>query len=111
MTIESVEHWLREWAHWMDSETVGRGYPEQCLGMTSGGIWERFEDLLAEADSANLAVVDAAIRDLIPDYQVAIGWRWLRNRYRVDAETDMEALYLLALPDLEAGMRARGIAV
>lgn len=107
--IARVESLLASWADWMRHETFGRGYPSRSAGLASGGVFERFSDMLEQSENATCVCVDAAIRDLATLHQMAIAHRWLRQVMR--APGDPVALYAEALPGLMRALRARDVGV
>ena len=68
------------WARSMRSDNNKLGYPERSIGISSGGDYTSFDEMVEEADSEIIKNIDAVVSSLPKDQRDAVWARWLRTK-------------------------------
>ena len=106
--LPAVETLIGEWARWMRTESVGRGYPRRVSAMSTGGASDDFDDLCDRADRARAQQMDACIRSLPAGPCAAVHSVWLGSRWVLDW-MERDACYAQALLQLPRICSSRGV--
>jgi len=82
MRIERLMMILEDWAKYMKSDNHRLGYPNKISYMSSGGesTADVFDDMVNEADSENVKIVNACIHSLEKNQREALYARWLGSK-------------------------------
>ena len=74
---------LKDWADWMHSGSVGRGYPRRSAGISTGYVLDSFDDMCERMDAQVCRVVDSCVDDLPPNQSAAIYRCYLSAVFRM----------------------------
>lgn len=90
MHIDLFMEYMSMWARWMKSEDHRLGYPQKSVGV-SGASSTTFDDMIDEADSEVIRVINSSMDSVRPEEVNAIWARYLGTKKPMYYELKLES--------------------